>query len=391
LELTNMFSSSLAYTVTTDNVQIAPNVIDTLRVGFKPFSAATWNGTLTIETNDQSRPSISISVTGQGILPLAQLSSTGLAFDSLEVGEVDSLELTIGNTGEVPLLAWGWTTGDKNFIVLSADDTLEIAAGESAAVTVRFAPQTSGEHSATLSFITDDAVPAATRQVDLSGYAAGDGVALRCDMTGDGRANIVDVMFFLLLARHDPSDERLDWNGDGGYTIADVVAMLNSIRNGTCPDLTTGLASAGESVHDVWLESLGVEDIGWLRDNLKHFGFTADERERALAALQNPGSGRASLPAAYSLAQNHPNPFNPSTSITFEVPDTDGGGVVSLKVYSISGRLVAALAEGFRSPGAHTVFWDGTDQSGRRVASGVYVYRLLAGGQACTRKMVLLK
>jgi len=64
---------------------------------------------------------------------------------------------------------------------------------------------------------------------------------------------------------------------------------------------------------------------------------------------------------------------------------------VSLKVYNIRGTLVKTLVDNVREPGRHTVFWDGKDDTGRQVSSGVYFYRMKAGDFVQTRKMVLLK
>jgi hypothetical protein len=92
--------------------------------------------------------------------------------------------------------------------------------------------------------------------------------------------------------------------------------------------------------------------------------------------------------SAYSLSQNYPNPFNPVTEISFQIP-TDGA--VSLEVYDVSGRLVRTLVNGHRTSGPYTERWDGKDDNGRSVATGVYFYRMKAGSFNQTRRMVLLK
>jgi hypothetical protein len=92
------------------------------------------------------------------------------------------------------------------------------------------------------------------------------------------------------------------------------------------------------------------------------------------------------------LAQNFPNPFNPVTTISFEIPagDTDLANV-ELTVHSVAGNVVRRLVRGRLARGPHTVAWDGRDDAGRAVASGVYFYRLVHGEAAVTRKMTLLK
>jgi len=91
------------------------------------------------------------------------------------------------------------------------------------------------------------------------------------------------------------------------------------------------------------------------------------------------------------LAQNYPNPFNPVTSIVYEIPE-GAGGHVSLTVYDVTGARVRTLVNGTVRAGRHSTRWDGRTDNGSPVGSGVYFYRLTtAGGQALTRKMVLLK
>ena len=97
-----------------------------------------------------------------------------------------------------------------------------------------------------------------------------------------------------------------------------------------------------------------------------------------------------SLPKAYSLSQNSPNPFNPSTAIRFTVPDGPSLAV-SLKVFDLRGKLIRTLADELKQAGTYQVIWNGTNDSGRQVSSGVYFYRMQAGEFVQTRKMVLVK
>jgi hypothetical protein len=93
-------------------------------------------------------------------------------------------------------------------------------------------------------------------------------------------------------------------------------------------------------------------------------------------------------PARSVLHQNHPNPFNPATVIRYDLADA---ARVDLRIYDVRGTLVRVLEARDRGPGRYEIGWDGTDDRGTRVASGVYFYRLQAGRFSATRKMVLLK
>jgi len=94
------------------------------------------------------------------------------------------------------------------------------------------------------------------------------------------------------------------------------------------------------------------------------------------------------LPGDFHLAQNYPNPFNPVTDIEFSIPVMSQ---VELTIFNVLGQEVTTLADDVRAAGVYHVVWDGTDERGSPVASGVYFYRLKAGEFVATRKMMLLK
>jgi hypothetical protein len=99
------------------------------------------------------------------------------------------------------------------------------------------------------------------------------------------------------------------------------------------------------------------------------------------------------IPKEFALLQNFPNPFNPETWIPYELPD---GVAVSIVIYNVQGRLVRRLELGKQSAGSYVtkdkaVYWDGKDDRGEKVASGVYWYALRAGDFDATRRMVIVK
>jgi hypothetical protein len=89
-----------------------------------------------------------------------------------------------------------------------------------------------------------------------------------------------------------------------------------------------------------------------------------------------------------TLYQNHPNPFNPSTTISYYVPDECK---VILDIYDASGRRISRLVREEQEKGFHTVGWKGVDSQGKSVSSGIYFYRLTAGKEMISKKMVLLR
>jgi hypothetical protein len=112
----------------------------------------------------------------------------------------------------------------------------------------------------------------------------------------------------------------------------------------------------------------------------------------SVCALLGPddvtGADSPRAPAATYLAQNFPNPFNPTTRIAFGLK---APAVITLRIYDASGRLVRTLVEGARPAGHYSELWDGRNSNGKAVASGIYFYRLDTGSFSETRKMVIMR
>ncbi|MFQ5583268.1 MAG: FlgD immunoglobulin-like domain containing protein, partial [Calditrichia bacterium] len=85
---------------------------------------------------------------------------------------------------------------------------------------------------------------------------------------------------------------------------------------------------------------------------------------------------------------NYPNPFNPTTTIKYGIPET---GNVSVVVYNTLGQKVRTLVSGNQEAGYYEVIWDGTNNIGQNVGSGIFFYRVESNGQAAVRKMILMK
>jgi hypothetical protein len=118
------------------------------------------------------------------------------------------------------------------------------------------------------------------------------------------------------------------------------------------------------------------------------FEWTQIGDRKEIGSLTAKGTSEGSLPDTYSLSQNYPNPFNPTTNINFTLPAT---GRAKVEVYNMLGKLVATPFDGIAEAGENVVVWDARDSEGRRVASGIYFYRLTADSFSATRKMTLLK
>ena len=128
--------------------------------------------------------------------------------------------------------------------------------------------------------------------------------------------------------------------------------------------------------------------------------------ETRLPSIVSSVTAAAAAPTTYGLSQNYPNPFNPITTIHYALPDAGRKtqdtrqnssltpnflSHVSLKVYNMLGQEVRTLVDEEKKPGYYTVTWDGTNENGNEIPSGVYFYRLEVGDFSATKRMILMK
>ncbi|MDZ7725829.1 MAG: T9SS type A sorting domain-containing protein [candidate division KSB1 bacterium] len=109
-----------------------------------------------------------------------------------------------------------------------------------------------------------------------------------------------------------------------------------------------------------------------------------DAREPLISGVEEKGQ----TPLQFALMNNYPNPFNPVTTIEYSLSNTEK---VELSVYNVIGEKVAELVNQEQSAGEYSIQWDGTDQMGNKVSTGVYIYQIRAGSFTSTQKMVLVK
>ncbi len=118
----------------------------------------------------------------------------------------------------------------------------------------------------------------------------------------------------------------------------------------------------------------------------------ADASDNNFAIVDASASGvnrkNTGVPDKYELQQNFPNPFNPTTRISFNLPKATR---VRLDIYNIRGELINRLVDKQQTPGVYEILWDGKNMSGQQMSSGIYFYKLHAGSFQQVRQMTLLK
>jgi hypothetical protein len=114
-----------------------------------------------------------------------------------------------------------------------------------------------------------------------------------------------------------------------------------------------------------------------------HMGFRV-----ALRTQQLNSKKELQLPEIINLHQNYPNPFNPITTLRYDLPENS---YVNVTVYDMLGRKVKTLINQTQDAGYRSVIWDATNDYGKPISAGIYLYQIQAGGYTSTKKMVLLK
>jgi len=132
----------------------------------------------------------------------------------------------------------------------------------------------------------------------------------------------------------------------------------------------------------------GMKFIDAEPDKQKHFYILEEILPDQRIRKYGPISIITNLPEIFQMYENFPNPFNASTKIRFHLPEPSQ---VSLKIYNILGREVKNLLNEKKESGYHTIQWDGADDAGRQVGSGVYYYQIRTREQRVVKKMLLLK
>ena len=200
------------------------------------------------------------------------------------------------------------------------------------------------------------------------------------DINGDGLVNILDLVS--VSVNFGKTGENIaDVNGDGIVNIVDLVKVAGAM----------GAGAAAPSALPQTLEGLTAADVQHWLTQAQHFGLTDATSQRGILMLQQLLA--ALIPKETSLLTNYPNPFNPETWIPYQLSEP---AEVTLHIYAVDGRLIRRLALGHQPAGMYqtrsrAVYWDGRNQLGEPVASGVYFYTLIADDFTATRKMLILK
>lgn len=321
-----------------------------------------------VNTGDAMCADVLCTGTGLEPPPACSVDPDTVDFGTLAVGNFKTMSFNITNTGYGMLTGTVSETHDLFAIISTASYALQH--GQTHVVNVAFVAGYEG---------TFECV------VETGNSLCQD---VLCKATAGTPAVCVvepDTLSFGLVAVDDSKDQSFFVTNTGGGLLAGTVSDTCSyfdVVSGAGPYSLAG----GDTLHVVvrYSPKSAGESACFVETGL---GGCADVFCRGSADYGGLAV-RDVVPDKLFLFQNHPNPFNPATTITFALPEQCR---VSLIIYDVNGALVKTLFSGVLDPGVKQYPWNGTDSWGNPVSSGVYFYRLKAGSDALTRKMVLLK
>ena len=245
---------------------------------------------------------------------------------------------------------------------------------------VRFKAKSAGETQLALrkfqfGSVTGDNIPAGPHEIRITveeRLATG-------DVNRDGVISILDLILVAQqLGRRVPAGSAVDVNGDGVVSILDTILVSQGIAGSSAAPVAR-TDSVDAATIEAWISQARSEDDGSLA-----FKQGIENLLNLLASL---------IPEETALLANYPNPFNPETWIPYQLASP---AEVALTIYNMKGKMVRRLAVGHQAAGMYksrsrAIYWDGRNQLGESVASGLYFYTLTAGDFSATRRMLILK
>ncbi len=189
------------------------------------------------------------------------------------------------------------------------------------------------------------------------------------------------VRLSLFEALPQKSGVLLKWRTAAEYDNLGFHVLRSTSASGNYQTITTTpILSNPEGEYSYWDREV--------EGGKKYYYMIQDIDRDGKATPHGPIVAEVPLPTAVSLSQNYPNPFNPFTTIRFELPQPDE---IELSVFNVTGQRIRCLIKGQKAAGLHQVVWNGRDEHGEPVPSGIYYYRLVTTHKVFSKKLVLAK
>ena len=228
--------------------------------------------------------------------------------------------------------------------------------------------------------------------------ARGGASAPEADVNNDKRVDILDLFFvWAYIGRNADAFPQADVNGDGEIDKEDIIAVAENLdeREIDAPAVFPQKQLSGVTIREgrayIGDRALSRDTVQQLLNIIREADGGSLFFKQSIAILEHVLA--AMTPSKTVLLANYPNPFNPETWIPYQLAKPAD---VTLTIYAVDGKVIRQLALGHQLPGvyqnrSHAAYWDGKNELGENVASGVYFYTLTAGEFTATRKMLIVK
>ncbi|HUU29431.1 MAG TPA: choice-of-anchor D domain-containing protein, partial [archaeon] len=374
LLITDISIDNPSFSVDNNSAVIPPG--KTLAVPVKLCSSETGNhrAILTIMVSDCEENMLSFSLMVNCIVLHSSeitLSETSVDLGEVTIGNSTTGVFSITNDGGLDLVIKDISSDNEVFSASPASMTIK--PGQSELVVIKFTPSSTGNQNANITVASND----------------DDEMVLLVKVKGNAITSAAPKMS-LANTILDIGEVPVGGIGTGAFTItnsgkADLIIKKISNDNrmlAVSPDSAAIQPGQSKTV----TVTFKPVSLGSLEALIKIFSNDPENNIFFLKVLCRVPDN----PKTFGLNQNFPNPFNPSTTIGYTVPESSIGNV-SLRVYDIRGRLVRVLVEEMKEAGTFSVYWDGRDESGCLVPSGTYFYKMQTEDFFQIRKMILLK
>ena len=208
------------------------------------------------------------------------------------------------------------------------------------------------------------------------------------DVNQDGIVNVLDMIFVAQnFGQEPPSDSRADVNSDGQVNILDLVFVAEHLsQNAAAPAQIDLIKSIPSTAEEIIAAQHALNELEAIPNKSQGVQLAIQLLRHYLSLMELNVQETKLLPS-------YPNPFNPETWIPYQLSE---GSTVTVKIYDVSGSLVRTIGVGHKPVGYYltrgrAVYWDGRNENGERISSGVYFYTLITDDYTETRRMVIVK
>ncbi|MCC7430206.1 choice-of-anchor D domain-containing protein [bacterium] len=338
-----------------------------------PTANGSLNGTLQIANNSTTNPA-NVSLVAQGLAPV--IAAPAVSFGSILVGGNGTADLVISNTGGADLSVTGLTFSNPAFTTTSTVTfPITVVPNGSATISLTCSPTATGNLSGNVQIANNSAVNPLT--VNLSAVGTAPVIVT---------ANTLDFGNVLVGA---PGSTKLLVIHNTGTGLLTVSAMnfSTSVFSSIFP--TPFNVAPGDSV-GIPITALFSADssITGSVDLVNTSATSPKTVNLAANFVLSAWDGSNAIPTVFSLENNFPNPFNPTTTLRFALPEK---AFTKLVVYNVLGQAIKTIVSEQLPAGYHSFKWNGTDENGKQVSSGIYFYRIVANNFVQTKKMTFLK